>query len=96
MGPDVVAGGVFPGVATADGAVGATTGLPWRMTPSMLAMGRRRAEAGAVAAVATVGEAAVEAVDPARVRMAGPSGGNLTAGTALAAGERPLSSPTCA
>ena len=86
---DAVAVGVPQGVATEGEGVGATTGQPWRMTPSMLAMGRRRVEVEAVGAAATVAEVAVEAVDLARALMAGPFGGNMTAGTAQAAGERP-------
>ena len=88
MGPDVVAAGVCPEAATAGGAAGATTGLPWRMTPSMLAMGRRRAGAGAVAAAARVDERAVEAVeDLVRAKKAGRCGDSTTDGTALVAGE---------
>ena len=93
MGQDVVAAGVLPGVAMVGEGVGATTGHPWRMTPSMLAMGRRRAEVEAVGAAAMVGEVDVEAVDLARVRMEDPSGGNMTAGTAQAVGERPVLKP---
>ena len=89
MGLDAVAAGAHQGVAAMGEGVGAMTGQPWRMTPSMLAMGRRRAEVGAVGAAATVAEVAVEAVAVERVLMAGPSGGNMTAGTAQAAGERP-------
>ena len=92
MGPDVVAAGVHPGVATAEEAAGAMTGLPWRMTPSMLAMGRRRAGAGAVAAAAKVDERAAEAVeDLVRAKKAGRCGDSMIDGTALVAGE-----PACA
>ena len=63
------------------------------MTPSMLAMGRRRAEGEAVAAAATVGEVVVEAVDLARAQMGDPSDGLMTAGTAQAVGERPVLEP---
>ena len=90
---DAVAAGVLQGVAMVGEGVGATTGQPWRMTPSMLAMGRRRAEVEAVGAAATVGEVVVEAVDLARVRMGDLSGGNMTAVTAQAAGERPVLEP---
>lgn len=63
------------------------------MTPSMLAMGRRRAEVEAVAAAVTVGEVVVEAVDLARARMDDPFGGHMNVGTAQAVGERPLLEP---
>ena len=94
MGPDVVAAGVCPGVPTAEEAAGATIGLAWRMTPSMLAMGRRRAGAGAVAAAARVDEQAVEAVeDLVRARRAGRCGDSMTDGTALVAGEPAFAKP---
>ena len=54
----------------------------------MLAMGRRRAGAGAVAAAARVDERAVEAVeDLVRAKKAGRCGDSTTDGTALVAGE---------
>ena len=89
----MVAAGVLQGVAMVGEGVVAMTGQPWRMNPSMLAMGRRRTEVEAVGAAATVGEVAVEAVDLARDRMGDPSGGNMTAGTAQAVGELPVLVP---
>ena len=88
MGLDAVAAEVRQGVAAMGEGVGAMTGQPWRMTPSMLAMGRRRAEVEAVAAAATVVGVVVEAVDLARDKMGDPPGGNMTDRMAQAAGER--------
>ena len=94
MAPDVVAAGAYPEVATAAETAGATTGLPWRMTPSMLAMGRRRAGAEVVAAAARVDERAVEAVeDLVRAKRAGQCGDSMIDGTALVAGEAPFAKP---
>ena len=60
----------------------------------MLAMGRRRAGAGVVAAAARVDERAVEAVeDLVRARRAGRCGDSMTDGTALVAGEPPSARP---
>jgi hypothetical protein len=52
-------------------------------------MARRRPGAGAPVAAARMDGEGVEAVALAMVPMAGPPGGSLTGGTALAVGEHP-------